>query len=177
MDNLPLDEFVDINRGVRVVRSQLTVDGKYPVYQNSLIPLGYYNNSNRPANSTFLISAGAAGDIGFSTVEFWAADDCLFFVPKNGVKLIDRYLYHALLQKQNSIYSKVRRSSVPRLSRNDVASTKIPLPPLPIQAEIVRILDTVLEKENAAKFAAEQILEQIDLLKKSILARAFRGEL
>ena len=33
------------------------------------------------------------------------------------------------------------------------------------------------EKESAAKFAAEQILEQIDLLKKSILARAFRGEL
>ena len=41
----------------------------------------------------------------------------------------------------------------------------------------MRILDIIIEKENKAKQAAEAVLEQIDLLKKSILARAFRGEL
>lgn len=51
------------------------------------------------------------------------------------------------------------------------------VPSLSEQQEIVRILDSVLEKERTAKSAAEQVLEQIDLLKKSILARAFRGEL
>lgn len=53
----------------------------------------------------------------------------------------------------------------------------IPVPTLPEQVEIVRILDIIIEKENKAKQAAEVVLEQIDLLKKSILARAFRGEL
>lgn len=53
----------------------------------------------------------------------------------------------------------------------------LPLPTLPEQTEIVRILDAIFEKETAAKQAAELVLEQIDLLKKSILARAFRGEL
>ena len=53
----------------------------------------------------------------------------------------------------------------------------IPVPTLPEQVEIVRILDIIIEKENKAKQAAEAVLEQIDLLKKSILARAFRGEL
>ena len=53
----------------------------------------------------------------------------------------------------------------------------IPVPTLPEQQEIVRILDIIIEKENKAKQAAETVLEQIDLLKKSILARAFRGEL
>ena len=48
---------------------------------------------------------------------------------------------------------------------------------LPEQVEIVRILDIIIEKENKAKQDAETVLEQIDLLKKSILARAFRGEL
>ena len=43
--------------------------------------------------------------------------------------------------------------------------------------EIVRILDPVLEKESRAKEAAQNVLDQIALLKKSILARAFRGEL
>ena len=45
------------------------------------------------------------------------------------------------------------------------------------QIEIVRILDDLLAKEQQAKEAAEKVLEQIDLIKKSILARAFRGEL
>ena len=45
------------------------------------------------------------------------------------------------------------------------------------QGEIVRILDDLLAKEQQAKEAAEGVLEQIDLIKKAILARAFRGEL
>ena len=51
------------------------------------------------------------------------------------------------------------------------------LPTLTEQQEIVRILDSVLEKETRAKEAAQTVLDQIALLKKSILARAFRGEL
>ena len=54
---------------------------------------------------------------------------------------------------------------------------KIALPSFPEQTEIVRILDDLLAKEQQAKEAAEAVLEQIDLIKKSILARAFRGEL
>lgn len=45
------------------------------------------------------------------------------------------------------------------------------------QTEIVRIFDCLFAKEQQAKEAAEAVLEKIDLLKKSILARAFRGEL
>lgn len=54
---------------------------------------------------------------------------------------------------------------------------RIDLPSVTEQAEIVRILDDLLAKEQQAKEAAEAVLEQIDLIKKSILARAFRGEL
>ena len=51
------------------------------------------------------------------------------------------------------------------------------IPSVPEQTEIVRILDDLLAKEQRAKEAAERVLEQIDLIKKAILARAFRGEL
>lgn len=51
------------------------------------------------------------------------------------------------------------------------------LPSIVEQVEIVRILDSLLAKEQQAKEAAEAVLEKIDLLKKSILARAFRGDL
>lgn len=53
----------------------------------------------------------------------------------------------------------------------------IPIPIIDEQVEIVRILDDILAKEQQAKEAAEKVLEQIELTKKAILARAFRGEL
>ncbi|MEE1291333.1 MAG: restriction endonuclease subunit S, partial [Spirochaetota bacterium] len=63
------------------------------------------------------------------------------------------------------------------INAQKIGAYVIPVPTLPEQVEIVRILDIIIEKENKAKQAAEAVLEQIDLLKKSILARAFRGEL
>lgn len=53
----------------------------------------------------------------------------------------------------------------------------IPHPKIAEQVEIVRILDGFFAREQSAKEAAEAALDQIDLMKKSILARAFRGEL
>ena len=63
------------------------------------------------------------------------------------------------------------------VSSKFVESISFMLPSLPEQQEIVRILDSVLQKEADAKEAAEHVLEKIDLLKKSILVRAFRGKL
>lgn len=68
-------------------------------------------------------------------------------------------------------------TTIKHLTGQSLAKIPLSLPSFYEQQEIVRILDTVLEKERIAKSAAEQVLEQIDLLKKSILARAFRGEL
>lgn len=53
----------------------------------------------------------------------------------------------------------------------------IQLPSLPEQREIVHTLNRILFKEQQAKEKAEEVLERIELIKKSILARAFRGEL
>lgn len=51
-----------------------------------------------------------------------------------------------------------------------------PLPPLEEQQEIVRVLDEVLENENKVKELLE-LEERIDILEKSILYKAFKGEL
>ena len=51
------------------------------------------------------------------------------------------------------------------------------MPKINERSDIIRILDDLLAKEQQAKDAAEGVLEQIDLIKKSTLACAFRGEL
>ena len=58
----------------------------------------------------------------------------------------------------------------------DMKEQLIPLPPLEEQQEIVRILDEVLENENKVKELLE-LEERIDILEKSILNKAFKGEL
>ena len=141
-----LGTIVNLSRGVRLVRSQLTSRGEYPVYQNSMVPLGYFDKSNCHANTTFIISAGAAGSVGYSNVDFWAADDCYCLVcPK---RLDSRYLYHTLRNQQDFIFSQVRKASVPRIGRDVVEKIKIPIPypqdiekSLKEQKRIVDILD------------------------------------
>ena len=145
-----------IVRGIRVVKSQLKSEGKYPVFQNSLAPMGYFDEYNRNSG-TYLISAGAAGDIGFCKTEFWSADDCLTFLDSK--VFIEKYLYYFLKTKQPYLYSNVRKASIPRLSKDVVANLSIPLPPLPIQTEIVRILDKFVEQQ-------EQLERLIELRKK-----------
>ena len=59
---------------------------------------------------------------------------------------------------------------------SDMKEQLIPLPPLEEQQEIVRVLDEVLENENKVKELLE-LEERIDALEKSILNKAFKGEL
>ena len=70
------------------------------------------------------------------------------------------------------------RSVLPKINQKELSALMVSLPTdIEEQKEIVRILDSLFAKEQQAKEAAEAVLEKIDLLKKSILARAFRGEL
>ena len=78
-----------------------------------------------------------------------------------------------LKQMQN----KQRGATKIGLGLQDIRNIILKIPSLPEQHEIVRLIDELLARERAAQQAAEQALASIDLMKKSILARAFRGEL
>ena len=153
-----LGEVADISRGVRVVRRQLESTGLYPVYQNALAPLGYLDRHNCPAGTVFVIAAGAAGQIGYSEVDFCAADDCFRFHCHEG--LIGRFLYYWLLDRQLYLKLRVRRAAVPRLPRLALEEFFIPIPPLPVQAEIVRILDTFTKLEAELEAELEDRMKQ-----------------
>lgn len=134
-----LGEVVIMQRGRRLVKRQLEETGKYAVFQNCMTPLGYYHESNVKADTTFIISAGAAGEIGFSDVDFWAADDVYYFITPEFLE--SKFLYYFLLTQQSKISGQVRRASIPRLSKSAFEKMQIPIPPLAEQARIVAILD------------------------------------
>ena len=70
------------------------------------------------------------------------------------------------------------RSVLPKINQKELSALTVHLPTNDReQEEIARILDELFDKEQQTKEATEIVLDQIELMKKSILARAFRGEL
>lgn len=68
-------------------------------------------------------------------------------------------------------------AGINNINTKELGAISLTVPSLPEQDEIVHIINEMMDKDQQAKEAAEAVLNQIDLMKKSILARAFRGEL
>ena len=63
------------------------------------------------------------------------------------------------------------------ISIRAIRDVSVILPSLEEQIEIVKILDSIFVNEEVVKSSAETVLENIDIMKKAILGRAFRGQL
>ena len=165
-----LEEVAKIKRGRRVVKKELSQDNNsgYPVYQNSLKPLGYHTCSNEKAGTPFVIAAGSAGEIGYSDVDYWGADDC-YSIECDDNAVNGRYIYHVLLLKQGRIKSQVRRASIPRLSNTAIRHLEIPVPPIEIQHEVVRILDNFMELEAELEAELAGRIEQYEYYRDHML--------
>ena len=154
-------QVVNLQRGKRLVRKQLTTSGSVPVYQNSLAPLGYYTESNRVKNTSFVICAGAAGEIGYSAMDFWAADDVYTLATSDNIS--DKFMYYVLLSKQDRLKSQVRKASIPRLSKDAIDKVTFYLPPFSEQKRIVSILDNFNTLTNSL---SEGLPKEIELRQK-----------
>ena len=92
--------------------------------------------------------------------------------PEYVIKYLNSSLGLAELRKNAK--QAVNQASI---NQQDVKAVFIPLPSLGEQDEIVSLIDRLIGEETHTKEIAEQVIGQIDTMKKSILARAFRGEL
>lgn len=133
-----LKDACEIRRGIRVVKKQLKDNALYPVFQNSIAPMGYYDQYNRDGDMPYIICAGSSsGSVGYCYTPFWAADDCFTIEGR----LVRRYIYYALKKNNNNLFSLVRKGSMPRLPHEAIDNMVIPIPSLTEQQRIVVILD------------------------------------
>lgn len=111
-------------------------------------------------------------DIGYGSTEF--------YVLRCKEELYNKYLYHMVRNTTFRAEAKAVMTGAvgqQRVPKTFLQEYQLLLPTIPEQHEIVRLIDDLLARERSAQQAAEQALASIDLMKKSILARAFRGEL
>lgn len=98
----------------------------------------------------------------------------------NTKECLDKYfLRYYFMSKEFVDYTNLMAtgSTIKNLGLKAIRNMPINLPHIDEQVEIVRLLDNILVAEEQAKESAEQVIDQIDTIKKSILARAFRGGL
>lgn len=138
-----------------------------------------YNKAHPERGDILMVNIGAGSgtaaviDVDF---EFSFKNSAILKLKKDIVN--PRYvLYYLWLRKKYLLIEVTRGGAQPFLSLKIINSISIPICSLEEQNEIVRIVDSLLESETTIREKQEKVIDSIDLLKKSILAKAFRGEL
>jgi len=128
-------------------QNELQSSGKYPVVNSGREFYGYYSKYNNGGDTICIASRGEyAGFITYMDDKFWAGGLCYPYKSKSDKIILGKFLYFYLKNIENYIMETlVARGSIPALNKKDVDKIKIPVPPIPVQEEIVRILDTFAE--------------------------------
>ena len=100
-------------------------------------------------------------------------------IYRGGIEFIKQYLIWLYQSKliTTQIDNLRTGTAQPQLPIKVMNALVLPIPTIEEQKEIVETLNKLITKEQQAKAVAEQVIDQIDTMKKAILARAFRGEL
>lgn len=149
-----LGDVCEIKTGKGITQKDCSESDKYPVYSGGKEPMGYYKEFNRNANTVTVSRVGAyAGFVNYVTEDFYLNDKCFSVLPKKDEDINSKYLYYKLKALECSIINMQSGGGVPTINTKKVGSLEIPLPPIEVQNEIVRILDkfTSLEAELEAE--------------------------
>ncbi len=153
-----IKETVGVNRGKRLTKNKLIDNGLYEVYHGSKdTPLGLYDKFNAPKETVIVVNTGGIGGVKFINDNFWCSDGSFWLGKSKDVN--PKFLYHYLCGFEDYFFSKKRIGGVPTIDRSVVENLEIPLPPIEVQEEIVRILDqfSSLTAELQAELQARQM--------------------
>ena len=112
----------------------------------------------------------------FDSLNKFAVKNVAIFKPF--IKEFGKYLKYYLESKsyEKLIETKIKGTTQKFVPLNILRNVYLPLPPIEEQKEIVRILDNIFTKENLINELIS-LEDKIQALEKSILSKAFRGEL
>jgi type I restriction enzyme S subunit len=129
-------------------------------------------NSNAwilPPNSVLFSIYGSIGEVAINKIPVATNQAILGLIPKNEI-INHKFLAYSLKAFGKYLISYNIQSTQKNLTLEIVKSFEIPLPPLPVQQKIVKILDTIQEAIDIQ----EKIIEKAKELKKSLMAELFK---
>lgn len=138
-------------------------------------PAGLKKTRMVKANTLLLTNSGATlGVPAICTFDTTFNDGIAAFLDLDPESLL--FYYYFWTMKTPELRAINKGAAQPNLNTDIIGAVELYVPSKPEQREIVNILESLISKEQQSKEMAESVVEQIDAMKKAILARAFRGE-
>lgn len=158
--------------------------GKVNFSDTRFVPQDYYDaltDTRKPQNGDVLYTlVGTYGiPVLVDTDQAFCFQRHMALLKPREDTVLQKYLWYALQERNfyreaTKIAKGTAQLTVPIKGLRQLT---IPMASLLEQQELVRILDRLLDREETVRQSAESVLESIDRMKQSILARSFRGEL
>ncbi|MFP6268692.1 restriction endonuclease subunit S [Helicobacter pylori] len=149
-----LGEVCDFQKGKSITKKAVTF-GKVPVISGGRQPAYYHNEANRSGETIAISSSGVyAGYVSYWDIPVFLADS--FSVSPKQKTLMPKYLFHYLTTQQDAIHATKSTGGIPHVYSKDLQNFLIPIPPLEIQQEIVKILDAFTELNTELKARKKQ---------------------
>ncbi|WRB59559.1 restriction endonuclease subunit S [Helicobacter pylori] len=140
-----LGEVINILKGKQLNKELLLDYGEYPVMNGGIHASGYWNEYNTDYPKIIISQGGAsAGYVNYMASKFWAGAHC-YAIELNSEKFNYKFLYYFLKNSQTILMKSQFGAGIPALNKADIETLTIPIPPLEIQQEIVKILDAFTE--------------------------------
>lgn len=166
------DEVCVLQRGFDLPTNS-RFEGDYPLVSSNGIT-DRINEWKVKAPGVVTGRSGTIGNVHFVEEDFWPLNTTLYIKEFYGND--ERYIYYFLLQFNLGKYSS--GSGVPTLNRNNVHSVKVWIPKsIEAQQAIVRQLDSLRAETQKLEAIYQKKLLDLEEMKKSVLQKAFRGEL
>ncbi len=165
-----LGEVCEFQRG-QTITAKDAVSGEIPVLAGGQKPAYYHNIANRTGRTIVVAGSGAyAGYVSYWETPIFVSD--AFSVNPFDV-LHEKFLFYFLKNIQSKIYATKKGSGVPHVHGSSIAKFEIPLPPLPIQEEIVKILDRFAEYTAELQAELQARKEQYEYYRNLLLTNNF----
>lgn len=172
----------------RILKIQTSENGEIPFYKigtfgktpNAFIPKEIYDEFRLkysfPKKGDVLISA--SGTIGRRVIydgkPAYFQDSNIVWIVNDETKVLNEYLY---VFYGYCDWNPSKGATISRLYNDDLKKITISYPPHQEQKKIVRKLDTLSSQTKKLEFLYQQKIDALEELKKSLLQKAFRGEL
>ena len=142
VEHKPLNEVSEMKRGTSITKKDI-VEGEIPVVSGGREPAYYCDKYNRDGETITVAGSGA----GAGYVQYWTKPIfvCDAFSIQGNPGIQTKYIYYFLTNIQDYIYSTKKGGGVPHVHISSIENVSVPVPPLPVQREIVRILDNFTE--------------------------------
>lgn len=153
-----IKDIANVSIGEFVHKNKQNPNAEYPVFNGGITNTGFYDEFNRTANKIIISARGAnAGFVNRVFSNFWSGNSC-YTIDVTDCTIDWNFLYYWLKSKEQKLLGDQQRGGIPAVSKKQVERFITPVPPLEVQREIVRILDsfTLLTAELTAELTARK---------------------